>query len=117
MIDGAVLAGYLAVAATRASGRTFEKGVDTLFDGLARRVEERLGCRAIARLQTEPGDATLRTRLGADIDAVARTDPQLARELAGLQHELDRKVGRRLIEVLAAPSQIDHAQISRARRG
>lgn len=106
MIDGAVLAGYLAVAATRSTERTFAKGVDTLFDGLARRVEERLGARAVVRLQSELGDAALRARLGREIDAVARTDPQLARELAGLQHELDRRVGRRFIEALRAPADV-----------
>jgi len=100
MIDGVVLAGYLAVAATRTTGRVFDEDVDALLDRLSKRVEERLGGRAVADVELHPGDTDRRLRLGRGIDAVARTDPQLAREFVSLQDELDRKVGRQLIDAL-----------------
>lgn len=102
MIDGAVLAGYLAVAGTRDAGRVFDGSVDTLFDRLALRVEERLGGRAIAEVQAEPADTVRQVRLGHGIDAVVRADPLLARELDSLQYQLDHKVGRQFINAVRA---------------
>ncbi|HEY0636585.1 MAG TPA: hypothetical protein VGD67_02970 [Pseudonocardiaceae bacterium] len=102
MIDGAVLAGYLAVGASRASGRVFDATANGLFDRLARAVAQRVGRRAVEAVEDAPGDLARQRLLGIEIDAVARQDPYLAAELTQLQRELDRRVGRRFIEAVQA---------------
>lgn len=106
MIDGGVLAGYLAVAATRAAGRVFDKTVDALFDRLAQRVGQRLGGQAVAAINANPGDRQRQRQVGQGIEAVARVDPQYAAELAHLQRRLDELVGRQLINVVHAQTSV-----------
>jgi len=106
MIDGGVLAGYLAVAATRAAGRVFDQTVDRLFDRLAQGVARRLGWQAVDSINANPGDAGLQQRVGRGIDAVARADSQFAAELARLQDRLDREVGRQLINIVHAQASV-----------
>jgi hypothetical protein len=106
MIDGAVLAGYLAVAATRAAGRVFDKTVDALFDRLAQHVAQRLGWQAVGSINDNPGDVKLQRRVGQGIDAVARVDSQFAAELARTQDRLDQLVGRQLINVVNAQTNV-----------
>jgi hypothetical protein len=97
MIDGRVLAGYLAVAATRVAGRVFDPSVDEMFDRLAQHVAQRLGWQAVESINASPGDPRAQRRLGQSIDAVAQVDSQFAGDLARLQDRLDREVGRQRI--------------------
>ena len=106
MIDGGVLAGYLAVAATRVAGRVFDKTVDGLFDRLAQHVAQRLGWHAIDSINANPGDVQQQRQVGQSIDAVARVDSQFAAELSRLQDRLDRQVGRQLINVVNAQTSV-----------
>jgi len=106
MIDGGVLAGYLAVAATRATGRVFDKAVDGLFDRLAQRVAQRLGGQAVAAISANPGDRQQQRQVGQGIETVAKVDSQFAAELAQLQDRLDRLVGRQLINTVHAETNI-----------
>lgn len=97
MIDGQVLAGYLAVGATRVAGRVFDRSVDETFDQLAQHVAQRLGWQEVESINSNPGDPRVQRQLGQSIDAVARVDSQFAAELARLQARLDREVGRQRI--------------------
>lgn len=106
MIDGGVLAGYLAVAATRQAGRVFDKAVDALFDRLAQRVAQRLGGQAVAAINARPGDREQQQRVGQGIEAVAGVDRQFAAELADLQRRLDNAVGRQLINTVYAHTSV-----------
>jgi hypothetical protein len=106
MIDGGVLAGYLAVAATRGAGRVFDKAVDGLFDRLAQRVAQRLGGQAVAAINARPGDREQQRRVGQGIEAIAGVDGQFAAELADLQRRLDSAVGRQLINTVYAQTSV-----------
>lgn len=106
MIDGGVLAGYLAVAASRATGRVFDRPVDALFDRLALHVAQRLGWQAVQSVRATPGDARQQRQVGQGIDAVARVDAGFAAELARLQDRLDREVGRQMINVVNARTSV-----------
>jgi hypothetical protein len=106
MIDGGVLAGYLAVAATRAAGRVFDKAVDGLFDRLSQRVAQRLGWQAVASINAQPGNVAQHKQVGQGIEAVARLDSQFAAELAELQRKLDQRVGRQVINNVVAHTNI-----------
>ena len=106
MIDGGVLAGYLAVAATRAVGRVFDKTVDGLFDRLAQNVAQRLGWQAVESINANPGNVQQQRRVGQGIDAVARVDSQFAAELSRLQDRLDQMVGRQPINVVNAQTNV-----------
>jgi hypothetical protein len=106
MIDGGVLAGYLAVAATRAAGQVFDKTVDGLFDRLAQRVTERLGGQALAGINANPGSTYQQRQVGQSIDAAARVDPRFAAELAQIQRRLDQLVGRQMISIVNAQTNV-----------
>lgn len=106
MIDGGVLAGYLAVGATRAAGRVFDKAVDSLFDRLAQHVAQRLGWQAVESIGANPRDVRRQRQVGRGIDAVARVDSQFAAELARLQDRLDELVGRQMINVVHAQTSV-----------
>jgi hypothetical protein len=102
MIDGGVLAGYLAVAATRVTGRVFDQTVDRLFDRLAEHVAQRLGWQTVESISSDPGSPQQQARVGQRIDAAARGDAQFAAELVRLQDRLDQLVGRQTITTVNA---------------
>lgn len=102
MIDGGVIAAYLAAAVARGGERLLGRVVDGALDRLAGSVARRLGPRPADDLAKNPYDSATLGEVSRAIDAVARRDAAFARELAALRRHLDRHEGRRLINQVRA---------------
>ncbi|MGH3449926.1 MAG: hypothetical protein ACRDQW_04205 [Haloechinothrix sp.] len=102
MIDGGVIAGYLAVAAARSAGRFVDRKIDGVLDRLSERVATRLGVRPVTDIARDPRNMQVQHQVGRAIEATAATDAKFAREIARLQADLDRQHGRALINDVRA---------------
>jgi hypothetical protein len=97
MVDGGVIAAYLAAGVARGGRRLLDRVVDGTLDRLTDSVARRLGPRPAADLAKNPYDGTTLAEVTRAIDAVARYDARFARELAGLRRQLDKHGGWRLV--------------------
>ncbi|TWF77495.1 hypothetical protein FHX44_113405 [Pseudonocardia hierapolitana] len=102
MIDGGVIAAYLAVAVTRGEQRLLGRVVDTALDRLFDSVARRLGPRRAADLARNPYDSAILAEVAGAIDAAARRDAGFARELAALLAQLESHGGRHLVDQIRA---------------
>lgn len=102
MIDGGVIAAYLAVAVARGGRRSLDRTVDGALDRLTDGVARRLGPRPAAELAKNPYDGATLAEVTRAIDAVARHDSRFGRELARLRRQLDKHGGWRLVNQVRA---------------
>jgi hypothetical protein len=106
VIDGGVIAAYLAAAVARGGGRLLDGAVDGTLDRLADSVARRLGPRPAADLARNPYDSATLAEVSRTIDAVARRDAGFARELAALRRQLDSHGGRLLVNQVRARTDV-----------
>jgi hypothetical protein len=106
VIDGGVIAAYLAAAAARGGRRLLDKAVDGALDRLTDSVARRLGPRPAADLARNPYDGATLAEVSQAIDAVARRDTGFARELAALRRQLDSLGGVHLVNQVQAQSNV-----------
>jgi hypothetical protein len=106
MIDGGVVAAYLAVAVARGGRRLLDRTVDGALDRLTDSVARRLGPRPAADLAKNPYDGATLAEVTRAVDAVARHDSRFARELAGLRRQLDKHGGWRLVNQVRARTNV-----------
>ena len=97
MIDGGIIAGYLAAAVARGGKRLLDTAVNSALDRLAGVVSSRLGTKVVANLEERPSDPQAQQDVSAAIQAAADRDAGFARELATLQRQLDEAGARPLI--------------------
>ncbi|MHA6622768.1 hypothetical protein [Pseudonocardia sp. DLS-67] len=102
MIDGGVIAAYLAVAVGRGGRRSLDRVVDGALDRLTDGVARRLGPRPAAELAKDPYDGATLAEVTRAIDAVARHDSRFGRELGRLRRQLDKHGGWRLVNQVRA---------------
>lgn len=93
MIDGGLIAGYLAAAAARGGRKLLDKTVDAALDRLAGAVARKIGPAPEADLARDPTDPTVRRNVARAVERASADDPSFARYVAALQHELDRSGG------------------------
>jgi hypothetical protein len=101
-LDGGLIVGYLTAALARGGRRVADRAVDALLDRLVDLVQERVGSGPIEALGRRPGDETAEAWVAGSIDATARADPALGRELSAVIAELDRHGGRGLVNQVYA---------------
>jgi hypothetical protein len=106
VIDGGVIAAYLAAAVARGGRRLLDRVADGALDRLADSVARRLGPRPAADLARNPYDSATLAEVSRAIDAVARHDARFARELAALRRRLDSHGGRLLINQVRARTNV-----------
>lgn len=94
MIDGGVIAGYLALAIGRGVGRFVDRGLDAALDALADRVKKKMGLGPAADLRPDPHDPRVHDKIAGAIARRAAADPRFDRDLAMLQRRLDQAGGR-----------------------
>jgi len=97
MIDGGVIADYLAVAAARGGQRLVDKTVNGALDRLTAAVANRLGWRPDEYLAPAPADMSARRQVAGAVAEAAQRDPQFAQKLDAIQAQLDRVGARDLI--------------------
>ncbi len=97
MIDGGVIAAYLATAVARGGERLLGKAVDAGLDRLSAAVARRMGRGPDADIARDPRSPAVQARVGRAIEAAAQGDPAFARDLAALVGQLDSSGARRLI--------------------
>ena len=102
MIDGGVVAAYLAAAVARGGERLLGRVVDGALDRLADSVARRLGPRPAEDLTKNPYDAAALDRVSRAIDAAAQRDAGFAHELAAIREQLDRGGGGLLVNQVRA---------------
>src|SRR4051812_30415412 len=102
MIDGGMIAGYLAAAAARGGSRLLDKTVDGALDRLAAAVGRRLGPGPSADLARDPRDPHTQDRVSRAVQGAANRDERFAQELARLQQQLDRAGARFLVNQVQA---------------
>ncbi|GAA5133041.1 hypothetical protein [Pseudonocardia adelaidensis] len=112
MIDGGVIAAYLAAAVARGGRRVPDRVVDGTLDRLTDRVARRLGPRPAAELAKNPYDGATLAEASRAIGAVARHDVRFARELAGLRRKLDKHGGLRLADQVRARAAVRAFHVS-----
>lgn len=98
MIDGGLIAGYLAVAVARGADRFVSNKIDSFLNALATRVASKMGHRPAADLRADPTDVQVQDRIAHAIEKRSRNDARFARDLAALQERLDREGGRQLVQ-------------------
>lgn len=106
MIDGGVIAAYLAAAAARGGRRLVDRAIDGALDRLTDSVARRLGPRPGADLARDPYDSATLAEVSRAIDGVARRDVGFARELTALRHQLDSLGGVHLVNQVQARSNV-----------
>lgn len=97
MIDGGIIAGYLAAAAARGGKRLLDGTVDAALDRLTGAVAGKLGYRPGAMLEPDPGDPGAQQQVAAYVADAARRDERFAHKLAEIQDQLDRAGARPLL--------------------
>lgn len=102
MIDGGVIAAYLAAAVARGGERLVSKAVDAGLDRLSAAVARRMGRGPDTDLARDPRSPAVQAHVGRAIESAAQRDPAFAQELAALLQQLDRVGGRRLINNVRA---------------
>jgi hypothetical protein len=102
MIDGGVIAAYLAAAVARGGERLVSKAVDAGLDRLSAAVVRRMGRGPDTDLARDPRSPAAQAHVGRAIESAAQRDPAFAQELAALLQQLDRSGGRRLINNVRA---------------
>lgn len=102
MIDGGLIAGYLAAAVARGGARLLDRTVDGALDRLSASVASRLGPRPNADLARDPSDPHIHDRVGRAVEDAARRDQRFAHDLAELQRQLDRAGARYLVNQVRA---------------
>jgi hypothetical protein len=106
VIDGGVIAAYLAVAVARGGRRLLDRVVDGALDRLADSMARKLGPRPAADLAKNPYDSATLAEVTRAVDVVARHDARFARELAGLRRQLDGHGGWRLVNQVRARTNV-----------
>lgn len=106
MIEGGVIAAYLAAAVARGGRRLLDRAVDGGLDRLADSVARRLGPRPAADLARDPYDSATLAEVSRAVDAVARRDTAFARELVALRRQLDSLGGVHLVNQVQARSNV-----------
>lgn len=102
MIDGGVVAAYLAAAVARGGERLLGATIDSALDRLSASVARRLGQRPNGELTRAPTDAGALERVGRALEAAAHRDERFARELAVVQDQLDRAGASYLVNEVRA---------------
>src|SRR5690242_922525 len=102
VIDGGLIAGYLAAAVARGGGRLLDKTVDGALDRLAAAVSSKLGPKPSADLARDPRDPATQNRVGRAVQDAASRDERFAHELARLQQQLDHAGARFLVNQVQA---------------
>ena len=102
VIDGGLIAGYLAAAVARGGARLLDKTVDGALDRLSAAVATRLGPRPSADLARDPSDPHTQDRVGRAVQGAASRDERFAHDLARLQQQLDRAGARYLVNQVRA---------------
>ncbi len=97
MIDGGILAGYLAAAPAVAGRRVVGRAADLLFEKLRAAASATAGPAIAAQVEENPTDGAAQARVGRALEDAARQNPLVARELEALLADLDREVGRSVI--------------------
>ncbi|MBB5917744.1 hypothetical protein BJY24_006656 [Nocardia transvalensis] len=90
MIDGTVIANYLATAIGGAGDRLLDHSLDQGLAALSQLVVRKLGRGPIEDLTENPDSIRTRKRVAAAIEHAADTDERFERELADLRDQLDR---------------------------
>lgn len=90
MIDGMVIAAYLAATIGGAGSRWADRSLDQGLNALSATVTRRLGRGPVADLTENPDSIRARERVAAAIERAAAADERFARELADLRDQLDR---------------------------
>lgn len=98
MIDGGVIAGYLALAAARGVDRFVNGRIDSILAALANRVARKMGLGPAADLRPDPTDTQVQKKIARAVVSRSQSDPQFARDLRALQDQLDREGGRPLLQ-------------------
>lgn len=112
MIDGGVIAAYLAAAVARGDRRVPDRIIDGTLDRLAASVARRLGPRPATELAKNPYNGATLAETSRAIEAVAHHDARFARELAGLRRKLDKHGGLRLADQVRARSAVRAFQLA-----
>jgi hypothetical protein len=98
-MEPVTIVGFLVATLLGAAQRLADRKLDDLLTGLADRVFGRLGSDpALDDLQNNPQDPRAQRNAAAVIDAAARKDHRYRAELTRLQHELDRRGARKLVQ-------------------
>jgi hypothetical protein len=106
VIDGGVIAAYLAAAVARGGGRMLDRAVDGALDRLTDSVARRLGPRPAADLARSPNDSATLAEVSRAINTVARRDAGFVRELTALRQKLDSHGGRQLVNQVRARTNV-----------
>lgn len=102
MIDGGLIVGYLTAALLRGGQRWADRTIDSLLDRLTTAVTRRLGKGPVERLAQDPHDATAQREVSLTIEGAIAANQALARELAQVVAELDKKGGRQILNQVYA---------------
>lgn len=105
VIDGMVIAGYLAGALGAAGSRWVDGQLDGLLSSLTETVRRKLGRAPLDDLAENPDSVAAHRRVAASIERAAATDAQFARELAELQNQLGRREGYNSVILTGGGSQ------------
>ncbi|MGY5281728.1 hypothetical protein [Nocardia gipuzkoensis] len=106
MIDGMVVATYVAAALGATGGRAADRSLDQGLTALTGAVTRGLGRRALDDLDQNPHSMAARRRLADQIERAAAADAEFAGELAALQATLGRLNGGTVINTATYGSRI-----------
>jgi hypothetical protein len=114
VIDGGLIAGFLAAAAARGGARLLDRTVDAALDRLAAVVASKLGPRPSADLARDPRNPNTLDAVSRAVQGEASRDPRFEHELARLQQQLDRPDVRYLVNQVQAGVNVqafDHGRV------
>jgi hypothetical protein len=98
MINGSVMAAYLAATVVSKTDRRLTPAMSTALDRLRVCVTAKLGARPVAELLSQPPRAAALEVIGSALDAAARDDDEFARQLGVIFDELEGSGARFLID-------------------
>jgi hypothetical protein len=106
VIDGGVVAGYLAVLLGGAAKRFVDGRIDGGLTALYDRVVRRLGGAVVRDLRQNPDDVDAQHRVARAVENIAAVDRRFAGELAAIVDRLDRAGGRQFVNQVQAHTNI-----------
>lgn len=117
MIEGGVVAAYLAALLGGAAKRFVDGRIDGGLKSLYDRVTNRLGGGVVRDLRDNPNDASTQNRVARAVENVAAVDRRFAEDIAAIVDQLDRAGGRSFVNSIQAHTVIQNQGGDQATHG